>query len=265
MAMQEHVTEPTGEQDSSRRGIGARFHWGVVVVLNAIMAVELVGLVAAGQWLNTALVIAIMALALLPILLRDRLPIRLPPEFQVMAILFVFAALFLGEVRSYYDRIWWWDLALHASSGLLLGLLGLMLVYILNERPSFELHLAPHFIALFAFVFAVSMGTLWEIFEFAVDGLFGSRMQKPMLSDPSGLSDTMWDLIVNTLAALIVALLGWWSLRRGGPRFVANWIARFRRLPLPRQHLHRAAEALPEVQERLSACLRRQPGGPPGD
>ena len=235
--MHEHATEPAPEANEERgpprSGVAARFHWGVVVVLHGIMAVELVGLMAAGQWLNTALVAAILAVALLPIVLRHRLPIRLPPEFQVMAILFVFAALFLGEVRNYYDRIWWWDLALHASSGLLLGLLGLMLVYVLNERPSLELHLAPHFIALFAFVFAVSMGTLWEIFEFAVDSLLGGRMQKPMLHDPSGLTDTMWDLSVNTLAALIVALLGWWSIRRGGPRFVASWIDRFRRLPLP--------------------------------
>lgn len=235
--MHDQATEPapeaTAEPETRRRDVAARFHWGVVVVLHAIMAVELVGLMAAGQWLNTALVAAILAVALLPIVLRHRLPVRLPPEFQVMAIVFVFAALFLGEVRNYYDRIWWWDLALHASSGLLLGLLGLMMVYALNERPSLELHLAPHFIALFAFVFAVSMGTLWEIFEFGVDRLLGGRMQKPMLNDPGGLTDTMWDLIVNTLAALIVALLGWWSIRRGGPRFVANWIDRFRRLPLP--------------------------------
>jgi len=230
------LPEPPAVRRPERRpGIVARFHWGFLVVLHVILAVELVGLVATRQWLNAALVVAILAVALLPIVLRDWLPIRLPPEFQVLAILFVFAALFLGEVRSYYDRIWWWDLALHASSGLLLGLLGLMLVYALNQRAPQDLHLPPHFVALFAFVFAVATGTLWEVFEFAVDRLLGGRMQKPMLSDPTGLTDTMWDLIVNTLGALIVSLLGWWSIRRGGPRFVANWIDRFRRLPVPRR------------------------------
>jgi uncharacterized membrane protein YjdF len=62
----------------------------------------------------------------------------------------------------------------------------------------------PGFVALFAFVFAIALGTLWEIFEFAMDQIFGLEMQKPMFGDPSGLTDTMWDMIVNAIGAGIV-------------------------------------------------------------
>ena len=97
---------------------------------------------------------------------------------------------FLGEVRSWYERIWWWDIALHTSSGLLLGLVGFLLVYVLTENERIDLHMRPRFVALFAFLFAVAVGALWEIFEFAMDRMLGANMQKPMLDDPSGLTDT---------------------------------------------------------------------------
>src|SRR5690606_11091243 len=119
------------------------------------------------------------------------------PEFEVLALIFIFASLFLGEVRGYYIRYWWWDIALHTASGLLLGIWGFLLVYVLNESQDIEMQMKPRFVALFAFFFAVGCGALWEIFEFAMDQLFGMNMQKPMLNDPSGLTDTMWDLKIG--------------------------------------------------------------------
>jgi hypothetical protein len=191
------------------------------------MATELVLLLRGGQWASAVLVALIMALTLAPVVLKERLPVRIPAELQLLAILFVFASLFLGEVRSFYERIWWWDMALHAVSGLLLGILGFLLVYVLNEnrRVSFQLH--PRFLALFAFVFAVAVGALWEIFEFAMDRLLGTNMQKPMLGDPSGLTDTMWDLILDASGALVVSLFGWWYLRRRERSFIEVWIGKF--------------------------------------
>lgn len=103
--------------------LAARIHRSTVVVLFVVMALELVLVTLEGQLLTAFLVLVIMGVTLAPVLLRDRLPVNIPPEFQVLAILFVFASLFLGEVRSFYERFWWWDTALHASSGLLLGLL----------------------------------------------------------------------------------------------------------------------------------------------
>ena len=111
------------------------------------MAVQLVTLVAEGHWQHVFLVAAVMAVIATPELLRDRLPVEIPSEIQIAAVLFIFATLFLGEVRDYYERIWWWDLALHASAGLLFGLVGFLIVYFLNESGRYEVRLRASFVA----------------------------------------------------------------------------------------------------------------------
>ncbi len=83
------------------------------------------------------------------------------------------------------------------------------------------------FAALFAFIFAVAAGTLWEIFEFFMDQTFGYTMQKAMFDDPSGLTDTMWDLIVDSLGAGSVAVLGWWYMSRHQRSFMDAMIWKF--------------------------------------
>jgi uncharacterized membrane protein YjdF len=207
--------------------LATRVHRGTLAVLQVVMAAELVVLVREASWLNVVLVLTIMAVTLSPAALGRRFQVDIPPEFQLLAAGFVFATLFLGEMRSFYVRFWWWDIALHATSGLLLGILGFLLVYVLNESERVDLHMQPRFVALFAFVFAVAVGALWEIFEFSMDQVFGLDMQKPMLGDPSGLTDTMWDLVVDTLGAAVIALFGGWYMSRGRRSFIEEWIQRF--------------------------------------
>jgi hypothetical protein len=200
----------------------------LLVFLQLIMAVELAVLLFKGEWLSAFLVIMIMTITIAPILLKERLPVNIPPEFQMMVIIFVFASLFLGEIRGYYFRIWWWDIALHAGSGLLLGIFGFLLVYVLNENSRINVYLHIRFVALFAFLFAVATGAIWEIFEFSMDRLFGTNMQKMVPGDPlSGLTDTMWDLIVDTLGAAAISLLGWWYMKRRECSFFDAWIQKF--------------------------------------
>lgn len=205
----------------------ARIHRGILIALQTIMAVELLLVFREGQWMNAFLVMAIMAIMFSPAVIGRRFRVHIPPEFQVLAVLFAFAALFLGEIHSYYVRFWWWDIALHTSSGLLMGILGFLLVYVLNESENIDIHMRAHFVALFAFLFAVMVGTLWEIFEFAMDQIVGTNMQKPMLGDPSGLTDTMWDMIVNAMGALAISALGWWYMKRDERSFIEAWIRKF--------------------------------------
>ena len=125
-------------------------------------------------------------------------------------------------MQGYYVRFWWWDIVLHTGSGFLLGVLGFLLVYVLNEKEDIELNLEPKFIAFFAFLFAMGMGAIWEIFEFAMDQLFGMNMQK------SGLVDTMWDFIVDGIGALIISILGWGYLNTSDRNsFLEKWIDSF--------------------------------------
>ena len=197
----------------------------VLGVIQLVMAVQLVILLARGEWQPAVFVAGIMVLTLAPVLFR--MPVEIPSEIQIVALLFVFATLFLGEVRDYYERFWWWDMALHTTSGLLLGMIGFMFVYILNEDDHVDLHMRPSFLALFAFFFAVGLGAIWEIFEWGMDRSFGTNMQPATPGDPSGLTDTIHDLIVDTIGAALIALAGWRYLARARVSRVDSWASRF--------------------------------------
>jgi len=204
------------------------FHRWISLILKGILVLGVFGSIWERQWATAVFTCIIIAITLAPLLVRKRTGVFIPPEFELLAIGFIFAALFLGEVRGYYVRYWWWDMALHTSSGFLLGIIGFLLVYIMNEKEDIELSMKPGFVALFAFLFALGMGALWEVFEFAADSLFGLNMQKEMLGDPSGLTDTMWDLILDAAGSLVIAILGYGYLTTAGSEsFLERWIAKF--------------------------------------
>lgn len=203
-----------------------RSFWQVQSLIILLKLSLLVGAVLAfveGRFEAGVVTLLIFFITFLPIMLGKRFEVKIPPEFEVLSIIFIYASLFLGEVHGYYVRFWWWDLVLHTSSGFLLGILGFLLVYVLNENKEIDLDLNPGFVALFAFVFAIGFGTFWEIFEYTVDQTAGTNMQK------SGLQDTMWDLIVNAIGALIIAVLGWGYLhKKGTDSFLERWIYAFK-------------------------------------
>src|SRR5690606_9592287 len=117
----------------------ARFHRWIVLAVTVVMSLDAVVLATEGHWMSAVLVLVIMLVILRPGLLGERLPVRIPAECLRAALLFSFAAVFLGEVRDYYGRVWWWDIALQGTSGLLLGILGFLLVYVLNESRRVDL------------------------------------------------------------------------------------------------------------------------------
>ncbi|WP_230868762.1 hypothetical protein [Iocasia frigidifontis] len=102
---------------------------------------------------------------------------------------------------------------LHTFSGIILGFVGFILIYFLNRDENIDILLNPLFIAIFSFTFAVSIGVVWEIFEFSMDSLFGFNMQK------SGLVDTMWDLIADCIGGSIAAYCGYNYLKKGLPSY----------------------------------------------
>ncbi len=196
-------------------------------ILLMIVSLEWVYMLLEASWLSLVLVTLIIITLFAPVLFRKNMEVEVPAEFHFMAVLFIFSSLYLGEIQSFYVKVWWWDIALHASAGLLMGIFGFLLIYLLNESKRVDIYLTPGFIAFFAFIFAVFIGTAWEIFEFAMDGIFEFNMQKPMLGDPSGLTDTMWDMIMNATGALVMSFTGWWYLKRGQTFFVREWIGKF--------------------------------------
>jgi hypothetical protein len=178
-------------------------HRWIAIFLKASIAAGAVLLLIRGNYQAALESLVIMCITFLPLTVARYLHLRVPLEFDTVAVIFIYMSLYLGEVNDFYARFWWWDLVLHGSSGFLLGITGFFLVYLLNQDKKANLHLTPGFIALFAFTFSQGLGSLWEIFEFTMDQVFGLNMQK------SGLVDTMWDLIINASAAMTISLLGY--------------------------------------------------------
>jgi uncharacterized membrane protein YjdF len=203
-------------------------HRRLAYALQTILIIGLIAEIWSQQWFNAVITTAIILLTFSPLLLEKKFHVYIPPEFVLLSITFVFASLFLGEVHGYYTRYWWWDIALHTGSGVLLGIVGFLLVHVLNETEKIGVYMKPGFVAFFAFLFAVGIGALWEIFEFSMDSIFGMNMQKEMLGDPSGLTDTMWDLIVDTIGALVISVLGYGYIKTAkNESFLEQWITRF--------------------------------------
>ena len=197
-------------------------HRRISLFLKASLLLGALLLFLQGRYQGVVETLIILLITFLPILLGKRFQVRIPHEFETLAVVFLYMSLFLGEVHGYYVRYWWWDTVLHVGSGFLLGLLGFLLVYVLNEKKDIDLQLHPGFVALFAFMFAMGIGALWEIFEYGMDQIFGMNMQK------SGLHDTMWDLIVDALGALVISTLGWGYMKsEGSDSFLERWIDSF--------------------------------------
>ncbi|MFK8068571.1 MAG: hypothetical protein AB8D52_10010 [Gammaproteobacteria bacterium] len=199
-------------------------------VMKIILAVGAVLEAIQGNWLICIFTIGIIFVAFLPVMLGYQFHVRIPPEFELLTVAFVCASLFLGEVHGFYEKYWWWDILLHASSGLILGIFGFLLVYVINEHDDLKMRMKPSFIGLFAFMFSLGMGTIWELVEFFVDQSFGMNMQR------NSLVDTMSDLIVDAIGALIISILGYIYLSNTkSESFLERWIRHF--IELNQQYL----------------------------
>ena len=157
----------------------------------------------------------------LPSILERKLRFELPSLLYIFYIIFLYCAIFLGEVRSFYYLVPQWDTVCHFCSSMMMGFFGLMVVTILNRDKHLSVSLSPFFVCLFAFCFSVTLGSIWEIYEFAADGLFGMNMQKFTLADGTllvghaALADTMKDIIVDVLGSLLASVIGFFSIRKG--------------------------------------------------
>lgn len=216
------TTPPTTgtEPDSSERNISVT----LTLILQGLIVVGLALFIYRRDWENVFLTTIVLLLTLMPVLLWRRYRIVIPPEFQLIAVAFVFLSLFLGSAFDLYYKYWWWDDVLHTSSGFLLGIVGFLAMYVLNGTDRLPADLTPAFRCIFGVTFAVTLGVLWEIFEFAVDRLAPAIN---MQSGETGVVDTMHDLIVDTIGAIIVALMGYAYLKTGRYSFIADGVRGF--------------------------------------
>lgn len=215
-----------------------------------------------GNFENVFLCILTLILFLVPSFIERKIQIDLPDTLEVIILLFIFAAEILGEIRAYYISIPYWDTMLHTLNGFLCAAIGFSLLDILNRHERLSFSLSPLYLAIMAFCFSMTIGVLWEFFEFGMDEMFGLDMQKDTvvtgisstLLDPSGsqhpqridriesvevngqelgvggyldigLRDTMGDLFVNFVGALAFSVIGYRYLKsKGEGRFVRRFV-----------------------------------------
>ena len=169
-----------------------------------------------------------MVVLLLPSVIARRLKIEIPSGMMILFVIFLYCAIYLGEVRSFYYHIQSWDTVLHWFSGAMIGALGFSFVALFNNSERIHVNLSPFFVAAFAFCFAVTLGVFWEFYEYSFDGLLGLNMQKFALEDGTqlvgraALQDTMKDLVVDAVGAFAASLIGYISLKHK-----KGWIEKF--------------------------------------
>lgn len=184
------------------------------------------------SWMNLFVSALTLILTFIPNIVQKRYRITLPTFLQIFIIIFIYSGIFLGEVRSYYKRFWWWDSILHLTSGIALGFIGFLILYILYKSNKFKAN--PLIITMFAFSFALALGTIWEIYEFGMDQFFNLDMQKArrlstqMFCDTRlGVIDTMFDLIIDSIGAIIASFAGYLFLKEKKVFFFGNIVDDF--------------------------------------
>lgn len=207
-----------------------------------------------------------LILFLVPAFVEKNFGIDLPSVLEILILLFIFCSIFLGEIHSYYIKIPFWDSMLHGCNGFLCAAVGFALLDIVNRNPKFKFELSPLFLAIVAFCFSMTIGVLWEFFEFFSDIVLHTDMQKDMIIhtinsvtlNPEGqnipviidnikdvkvngtdlglggyldigLFDTMKDLIVNFIGAVIFSIIGYFYVKsRGKNKFAENFIPKLK-------------------------------------
>ncbi len=243
-------------------------------ILRLLVVVILVRQLMLREWENVFYCVLTLFLFLLPSIASSVLKITLPSVLEVIILLFIFSAEILGELNSFYVRIPHWDTMLHTINGFCCAAIGFSLVDILNRNKRFSLKLSPLYLAIAAFCFSMTIGVLWEVFEFSVDKFFDGDMQKDTVvstinstmldkthsnkvvkitdisdviivhSDGTeealdvggyldvGINDTMKDLIVNLIGAVVFSVIGYFYVKQKGKgKFAREFIPQVETIP----------------------------------
>lgn len=240
----------------------------VYFVLRFLVIVTMILQFLNGNYENFFLCILTLILLIMPSLIQVTLKIELPTVLEILILIFIFSAEILGEIREYYIMIPMWDTILHTLNGFLAAAIGFSMVDLLNRSDRMTFQLSPLFTAIVAFCFSMTIGVVWEFFEFGMDMIFGLDMQKDTVIqairsvtlnpdgrnivtviDPIrsvvvngkdlgiggyldiGLIDTMKDLIVNFIGAVVFSVFGYVYVKNRGK---GNIVARF--VPQRKKH-----------------------------
>ncbi len=152
--------------------------FSIYVLMGLITVAVIVLSIMDGNYESVFTAVLSLILFLIPTFVEESFRIKLPMVLEIIAVLFVFCANILGEIAAFYTRFAFWDDMLHYVSGFIFAAFGFSLVDILNRNRNVEFHLSPLFMSLMALCFSVTVGVVWEFFEFSADYLLHMDMQK---------------------------------------------------------------------------------------
>lgn len=162
----------------------------------------------------------LLIITFIPNFISKTWKVDIPSTIEVLFILFAASHILLGEIGRFYSRFTWWDSLLHFISGGLIALVGFSLVNLLNQHEKINVVMSPFFSAVFAICFALAVGALWEIAEFSFDSLAGGNSQryaniytKEDYIGQQALFDTMKDLILDLIGAIIIGVVGFFDIK----------------------------------------------------
>ncbi|QSX05144.1 hypothetical protein JYG23_10675 [Sedimentibacter sp. zth1] len=233
--------------------------FAIYVVLRILVVETMIFQFFNGNYENVFLCLLTLFLFTIPSFIEVNFHIDVPDTLEVIVLLFIFSAEILGEIREYYIAFPFWDTMLHTINGFLAAAIGFSLVDLLNRHDKFSFKLSPIYLAICAFCFSMTIGVLWEFFEFGMDFLFKTDMQKdtvlncistvslhpngkniPIIIDniksvtingkdlglsgylDIGLIDTMKDLFVNFIGAIVFSFIGYFYIKKRGEGKVAK-------------------------------------------
>ena len=202
----------------------------VYVILRAVVLVIMVMQIFNRNWNDVFFCVLTLVLFLIPSFIERRIKVNIPDTLEIIVLLFIFAAEILGEIRGYFINVPGWDTALHTANGFLAAAIGLALIDILNRSDRFAISLSPLFVVMVSFCFSMTVGVVWEFFEYGMDVFFGTDMQKNTIINgfvDIGLHDTMKDLLVNFLGAALFSLLGFFHIKNRGKGNTSRFLRRF--------------------------------------
>lgn len=246
----------------------------VYVVLRFLVIITMITQLLRGNYENVFLCILTLVLFTIPSLIDKRLNITLPNALETIILLFIFSAEILGEVQNFYGIFKHWDTMLHTINGFLCAAIGFSLIDILNRSEKFHTKMTPISVAIVAFCFSMTVGVLWEFFEYGMDTFFNTDMQKDRIIqtvssvtlNPEGknkpvtirnidkttihylengaekeitivdgyldigIKDTMKDLFVNFIGAVMFSIIGWLYIKdRDEYKFAEKFMPKIRK------------------------------------
>ena len=269
-----NIKESGGENQKSRKSTGGRMRnlsealymelrehkssFIVYFTLRIIVIVMMILQLLNRNYENVFLCVLTLILLIMPSLVQVTFKVELPTTLEIFILIFIFAAEILGEISEFYLVFPFWDTVLHTINGFLAAAIGFSMVDLLNRSQKIVFNLSPLFMAIVAFCFSMTIGVIWEFFEFGMDWLIGYDMQKDtvihtirsVMLDPAGrnvpyvisnitqtavneqelglggyldigLIDTMQDLIVNFIGAFVFSVIGFFFVKNRGKGGIA--------------------------------------------